>query len=86
MFCTAPEPNCCKYFDRGFCQYESDNTKHCEYAMQDVYKNDMEQLKNLCRELLAGADKYCVEPYSIVQPFVGILKRYNSIIIKYDLM
>jgi len=78
MFCTEPAPYCCKYFDRGLCQYESDNTKH---AMQD-----MEQLKNLCRELLAGADKCCAEPYNIVHPFVGILKRYNRIILKYDLM
>ena len=47
---------------------------------------EVEALKKLCRELLAGADKCGQEPHYIVQPFLGIVKRHAAIIKKHRLM
>lgn len=47
---------------------------------------EIEALKNLCKELLDGADKCSQEPHYIVQPFLGIVKRHAATITKYDLI
>lgn len=57
-----------------------------EMAEFEELINDIEELKILCKELLNGADKCSQEPHYIVQPFLGIVKRYSKIIEKYKLL
>ena len=47
---------------------------------------DVEELQSLCKDLLKGADLLSGEPYYIVQPFFGVVRKYAKLILKYNLM
>lgn len=53
--------------------------------LANTIDGDFTRMKKMCSELLAGADKCAKEPHFIVQPFLGIVKRYHRIINKYKL-
>ena len=52
----------------------------------DLLTAEIEALKELCKDLLNGADKCGQEPHYIVQPFLGIVKRHAATINKHDLI
>jgi len=47
---------------------------------------ETEELKSLCIELLAAADKCSQEPHYIVQPFMGIVKNHAKLIERLQLI
>jgi hypothetical protein len=49
-------------------------------------ENEIELLKNLCKELLNVAQKFSQSPFFIVQPFFGIVKRHSDTINKHNLL
>ena len=55
-------------------------------GIDDIYISDEDQLIQMCKELLKGADMVSQEPYYIVQPFMGIVLRNLDLIEKYNLM
>lgn len=62
-----------------------------EYAVEILNKQqqqleDVETLKQLCIDLLSAADKCAHEPYYIVQPFIGIVKKHATIINRLQLI
>lgn len=65
------------------CKKEAKGSKS---ALSDGLCAECEHLKALCRELLEGAHKCTEEPHYIVQPFLGIVKRYSETIDKHKLI
>ncbi len=58
---------------------------HIGNAYVLTLKQESEELKSLCKALLAGADRCAEKPHFIVQPFFGIVKKHAETINKHNL-
>ena len=77
-----------KVVDNGCqqCKAKIENPEVLGSAVSPGCMAEIEAIKELCKELLIGADKCGQEPHYIVQPFLGIVQRHAATINKHGLI
>ena len=88
---TAFNPGGGRCNDCGWKVEKESGINPTKYKLTQIWNKgqlptDQDKLIQLCKELLAGADKCGQAPHYIVQPFMGIVLRHIDTINDYNLM